>query len=266
MKRILQSHIFFIGEIIVLFVLSGIWFHVTPPGFYNKLGSIGYAYCHQIQARSFMIGTEQFAFCHRCTGLFLGIFITTVWQLPAKKAGKIFTKVKVAFAIFSLLFFIVDIINSSILLTQVPDKKLYTPSILIRSLSGLCIGTACSLLIHPIFNCVYWKESKFFEDPLDNKWLAAGLSVSELLALKLIFTNNIVILTIFDFLSSMTAIFFTACLYTTLILLFFHLESQFTSLREGKNFLLLGFLLALIQIISIDLLRYHLTGAWYWPV
>jgi uncharacterized membrane protein len=266
MKRILQSRTFFVGEILVFVFLSGLWFFFTLPGFYNKLSAIGYAFCHQIRTRSFMIGTEQFAFCHRCTGLFLGIFITTVWQLSAKKAGKIFTGGKIAFTIFSLLFFIIDIFNSSILLTLFTEKNLYMPSILVRTISGLCMGTTCSLLIHPIFNCVYWKAGEYSKDPLGNKWVAAGLLVSELLILGLIFTKNIAILTIFDLLSSLAAFFFTACLYTTLVLLFFRLEIQFTSLWQGKNFLLLGILLALIQINSIELLRYHLTGSWYWPV
>ncbi len=268
MLKIIRSKTFFIFEVATLFLFAFFWIVSTLPGFYNKLGAIGYAYCHQIPSRSFVFGNNQFAFCHRCTGLFLGILFAFIWQLPSKRAGKVFTGWKITFSFFSLLFYIVDALNGTVLTSFIAGRTitLYPPSAMLRTVSGLCLGSALGLLIYPIFNNVFWTNCNPNQGTLGSPRMAFRLLASELIALFLVFSENPIFLTIFDILSTLSAILFTACLYLLLILLFFRLEIRFNRLLEGRNFLLLGVLFAAAQITVLAFLRFRLTGMWYWPI
>jgi uncharacterized membrane protein len=266
MKKILLSRSFFIAEILLILALFGIWFSATLPGFYNKINAVGYAFCHQFKERSFLIDDMQFAFCHRCTGQLLGIFFAWMWQLPLGKYRKVFSFPKLVFIIFSVLFFLIDVINGTILFNFFPDKSFYEPSAVIRFISGLFVGTSCSFLIFPIFNNVFWNQGEVTVQPVRTKWLLFGLFSSEFSVLFLLFSKNQVILTIIDVVAVFTAILFLGLLYSILILLLIRFEIQFSSLWEGKNVLLAGIIVAIIQILIISTIRFRLTGVWYWAV
>ena len=266
MKKILLSRSFLITEILLILALFGIWFSVTLPGFYNKINAIGYAFCHQFKERSFLIDGVQSAFCHRCTGQLLGILIAWVWQLPLGKYRKVFSFPKILFIVFSFLFFLIDVINGTILFNFFPDKCFYEPSAVIRVISGLFVGTSCSFLIFPIFNNVFWNQCDVTIQPVRTTWLLFGLFLSEFLVIFLLFSGNHIILTIIDLITAFSIILFLGLLYSILILLLLHMEIQFSSLWEGKNVLLLGIIAAIVQILMISLIRFHLTGVWYWTI
>jgi hypothetical protein len=54
-------------------VVLGVWLLGTPPGLEGKADAIGYAICHQIAARSFLVNGEPLPLCARCTGTYLGV-------------------------------------------------------------------------------------------------------------------------------------------------------------------------------------------------
>ncbi len=265
MLKIIRSKAFFVLEIILLALFALLWVVSTLPGFYDKLAAIGYAYCHQIPSRSFLFGSHQFAFCHRCSGLFLGIAWAFIWQLPAGKAGKVFTPGKVIFCILSLFFYVADSLNNTSLTVFGSGHSLYPPSAILRTLSGFLMGTAITILIYPIFNNVFWIACDPDRGTLPSYKAKVGLFGTDLLTMVLLFSGNTFILTIFDVFSALAAILLTAGLYIMLILLFFRLEIRFDRFLEGKNFLLLGLLFAVVQITLIAFLRFRLTGVWYWP-
>ncbi len=265
MKKIVLSRAIFITEIIILFFLFGMWFAATLPGFYNKINAVGYAFCHQFPNRSFLIGDIQSAFCHRCTGQWAGILFASIWQVPLGKYQKIFSYPKILFIIFSFLFFLIDVVNGTILYNFYPEKCFYEPSALIRSISGMFVGTSCSFLIIPIFNNVYWNQGISRVQTAKKIWLISGLFFSEFIVLILLFSENKILLSIIDFLIAFSAILFLGLIYTVLMMLILRMEFQFSSLWEGKNLLLLGFSIAIVQILLISFVRFQITQFWYWP-
>src|SRR5215510_9270902 len=58
-----------IAAVIVLFA----WIMGTPQGIMGKADAIGYAICHQIAGRSFLIDGIPMPLCARCTGIYLGV-------------------------------------------------------------------------------------------------------------------------------------------------------------------------------------------------
>jgi uncharacterized membrane protein len=50
-------------------------------GLESALWQFGYVFCHQIPERSFFIDGHQFPICARCTGIFLGFIVTSVYIL-----------------------------------------------------------------------------------------------------------------------------------------------------------------------------------------
>ena len=88
----------------------------TPP---DRL--IGAAFCHQIAARS---PEHHFPFCHRCSGLFSGIFFGIIWFFRIATDNKVFSKKSVLQFAAAFILFIADILNSSRLLNihRYPDK------------------------------------------------------------------------------------------------------------------------------------------------
>jgi hypothetical protein len=53
--------------------LVGAWLWGVPGGLLQKLDLVGYAICHRILERSFVIGGRQLPLCARCTGIYLGV-------------------------------------------------------------------------------------------------------------------------------------------------------------------------------------------------
>ena len=45
---------------------------LAPGGLLDKADKVGYAVCHRITVRSFLIGERQMPLCARCTGQYLG--------------------------------------------------------------------------------------------------------------------------------------------------------------------------------------------------
>ncbi len=70
-----------IGLTVSLLVLLGIWLGgVTPAGWWEKIRLLGYAVCHQIEARSFFYHDMQSPLCARCTGMYLGGVLSVAFR------------------------------------------------------------------------------------------------------------------------------------------------------------------------------------------
>ena len=67
--------------ILIVIGLISIWMYYGPDGILGKADAVGYAVCHRIESRSFLIGEIQFSVCARCTGQYLGAVLGILFFL-----------------------------------------------------------------------------------------------------------------------------------------------------------------------------------------
>lgn len=114
------------------------------------LYKIGYAICHQIIERTFTVNGQPLPLCSRCTGIYLGMFITFGFYFLRK-----FLKNKnptlpppLLVNIFSLFFISLMVANAvSNLFGFGPQGNF------IRFVTGILFGFSIPLFLIPVFNC-----------------------------------------------------------------------------------------------------------------
>ena len=142
-------------------LVFGLWLIGTPEGVYGKTWAIGYAVCHQIPARSFLLGPQAegatMPLCARCTGTYLGVMVGFLAPLLLRRgrAGKLpHWSVLAALGLFTLVM-AVDGVNSYLNLFP-SGSPLYQPSNELRLLTGSLHGLTMASILYPVFNQSTW--------------------------------------------------------------------------------------------------------------
>lgn len=253
------------GILIILVMLAAVWFQFIPGDSSNHLFLIGYAFCHQNPERSPFAGTNQFTFCYRCTGLYVGILLSALWSFPLRKSINLFSKPLCIYVGLSLLFYLTDSLNASFLLPLFGLRPLYKDQEIIRFLSGFFMGTACSIVILSIFSRLFYFNPTVDKKPEKKNLQLFGFFISGFFATYILFNSENIFFKMFlNFLCSMTALSFLSVLYSILILIFSKTENEYHSIWEGKNILLTGLFFCFVQIGLLTLVRFHLTDTWSW--
>jgi uncharacterized membrane protein len=240
--------------------LLGLWLWFSPPGVFGKADAIGYAVCHQIAERSFTIGERKFPLCARCTGMYLGAFITFVYQLKRKRAGALPPR-KLWF-FFGLLFVLFAIDGSNSYLHFFENApSLYEPNNTFRLITGLGLGMCMAAVLYPIFHQTMW------DDWIDNPTMHSYVDILKLILYTIVIffiisSENSIFMFLFALLSTGTILFMLGLIYTVLITMLLKKENSFHQVSEIKWLALTGFCCAIAQIATMDLLRYRLTGTW----
>jgi uncharacterized membrane protein len=141
------------GTFAVLFL----WLAGTPAGPMGKAVAVGYAICHRIAERSFLIDLDPMPLCARCTGIYLGVLLGV---LLASARGRLRAvglppwPVLLVLAGFASIM-AVDGLNSYIqLFPNTPE--LYAPRNTLRLFTGLGFGLALIHVLLPLFNRTVW--------------------------------------------------------------------------------------------------------------
>jgi len=136
-----------------------IWWFGFPGGLYAKTFGIGSAVCHQLPSHSYFFGKHQFPLCARCTGQYLGFWVTTSflwWKRRLWTArwprGHLLLAVGLLFLLWAI-----DGVNSYVS-TFFGYMLLYAPHNLLRLLTGTGEGIALTLLVWPFFNMLVWRR------------------------------------------------------------------------------------------------------------
>ena len=132
----------------LIFVLICIRFQCAPSW------AVGAAFCHQMPDRSPMFGTAQLPFCFRCAGLFAGIFCALLYSLLRKEDEAMFSPRSIVFLAAALIFYGIDILNSTTLL----DVTIYPDQTHTRFLSGFAAGAGIAGFILPLYRNVFHTE------------------------------------------------------------------------------------------------------------
>ena len=240
--------------------LTVIWLFLTPHGLLGKADAVGYAVCHQIEARSFQINGRSFPLCARCSGLFLGALLGLIYQVVKGRKGRM--PPLGASLFFGLLAFawVFDGFNSFLML--VPSiSSLYTTQNWTRLVTGTGMGLAVSAILMPAFIQTMfstWEDQSAFKgwkSILIVVLAAAGLNL-------LLLLENPWVLYPLALLSAGGVLALLIMVYSTVLVMLFKRDNTYHSFRELLIPLVGGYILALLQIGVIDLVRYLLTGTW----
>jgi uncharacterized membrane protein len=246
--------------IISFLIILSVWLFYTPPGLLGKMDAIGYAVCHRIIARSYLIGDRALPLCARCTGMHLGCFFgLLVLMRRGKRGGLPIRKFLFIFALF-LMAFGLDGVNSYLnLINRFP--YLYTTQNWMRLVSGAFVGIGISAVIYPIFNQSMWRD--WIEEPVLKTWKQMGAMILvAILVFLAILSENPILLYPLAILSALNVLLVLSMIYTIIWVMLTRHDNQFNRILELRWYLLAGLTTAILQIAVMDYGRFLLTGTW----
>ena len=244
------------------------WMYIAPEGALGKLDAIGYAVCHRIDARSFHIGDRQLPLCARCTGEFYAAGIALIFQgFISGKRSRLPSRGIIAVLVLFFLAFGIDGSNSYLYLlkqtsegalSQIPN--LYIPNNTLRLFTGSGMGIALAAVLFPIVNQTLWREQ---DDRPTLEWKSFGILIGLTIILNLlILTDSLFVLYPIAYLSALGTLSLLVIVFAILWIMIMREDNTFTSARQLILPFASGLTLALLMILSIDLLRLQFTGTW----
>jgi uncharacterized membrane protein len=237
-----------------------VWLANTPAGLLGKADAVGYAVCHRIDARSFHLDERPIPLCARCSGMYLGALLGIGFQLSRGKPSRMPPLPIGLFFGLLALGFAFDGVNSYV--QFFPEVEgLYQPHNYLRLLTGTGMGLAISAILVPAFNQTVW------EDWDQQAGIGTWKQVASLVGLAIILDGFIIlenplILYPLAILSAMGVLIVLGAVYTLIWLMVFRKENQYKNYRQLWLPLMAGLMTALLQVATIDLVRYWLTGTW----
>ena len=246
--------------ILLLGILLVVWLILTPPGLLGKADAIGYAVCHRIAERSFLLGDRAVPLCSRCSGMYLGALVGMIYQAIRGRRGELPTRrIQWAFGFF-LLAFAIDGINSYLsFFPQAPG--LYTPQNGLRLLTGTLLGTAIAAFLIPTFHQVVWQQWQDRPAFSTFRQLFVVLVPAGFISAAIASENPILVYPL-AVLSVLSLLAILILAYTLLWVMLLKRENSFEKWQQLQPFLLLAALTTLAQIGLIDAGRFLLTGTW----
>jgi uncharacterized membrane protein len=244
------------------------WMYLSPEGALGKLDAIGYAVCHRIDARSFHIGDRQLPLCARCTGEFFAAGIALIFQIfVGGKRSKLPSRGIIAVLVVFFLAFGIDGSNSYLYLLKQTGggalesiPNLYIPNNILRLFTGSGMGIALAAVLYPIVNQTIWRE---LDERPALEWKPFGALMALIAVLDLlILTESPIVLYPAAYISALGTFSLLGIVFAILWMIIMREDNSFTSLREMALPFLSGCTLALLMILSIDLLRLKFTGTW----
>ena len=244
------------------------WMYISPEGALGKLDAVGYAVCHRIDARSFQIDDRQLPLCARCTGEFYAAGFALVFQVfTGGKRSKLPSRGIIAVLVLFFLAFGIDGSNSYLYLLKQTSQgtldkipNLYVPNNILRLFTGSGMGIALAAVLYPVVNQTLWRE---VDDRPALEWKSFGILVGLTVILNLlILTDNPIVLYPIAYLSALGTLSLLVIVFAILWIMIMRQDNAFEHARQLWLPFLSGFTLAMLMILSIDLVRLQFTGTW----
>ena len=244
------------------------WMYISPEGALGKLDAIGYAVCHRIDARSFQIDDRQLPLCARCTGEFYAAGFALIFQVfMSGKRSKFPSRGIIAVLVLFFLAFGIDGSNSYLYLLKqtsqgVLDKipNLYIPNNTLRLFTGSGMGIALAAVLYPVVNQTLWRN---LDDRPALEWRPFGILVGLIALINLlVLADSPIILYPIAYLSALGTLSLLVIVFAILWIMLMRQDNTFETPRQLWLPFLSGFTLAMLMILSIDLLRLQFTGTW----
>lgn len=243
------------------------WFIIAPEGALGKLDAIGYAVCHRIDERSFQINDRQLPLCARCTGEFYAAGIALIFQaVVSGRRSKLPSRGILAMLVLFFLAFGIDGSNSYLYLLkqtsggleQIPN--LYIPNNTLRLFTGSGMGIALAAILFPVVNQTLWHS-------LDNRpaleWKQLGILAAIIAAINLlVLTDSPIVLYPIAYISALGTLSLLVLVFGILWIIIMKQDNTFEHPRQLWLAFASGLTLALLLVLTIDLLRLQFTGTW----
>ena len=241
-------------------ILTAVWLTLTPDGLLGKAHAVGYAVCHQIDARSFHIFDHAMPLCARCSGMFAGAMLGLVYQIAQGRKGKMPPLWVMIILGLMALAWVLDGTNSFTML--IPGiNSVYETQNWTRLVTGTGMGMALSAILLPSFIqtvFVRWDE----ESALGNWKQVFGLMLIAAALDILILLEIPWVLYPIALISSAGVLVLLTMVYTMVLVMLTKKDNTFTKFTYLVNYLIGGYIIALAQIGAVDILRYFWTGTW----
>ena len=244
------------------------WMYLSPEGALGKLDAIGYAVCHRIDARSFHIDDRQLPLCARCTGEFYAAGVALIFQVfVSGKRSKLPSRGIIAVLVLFFLAFGIDGSNSYLYLLKQTSQgaldkipNLYIPNNILRLFTGSGMGIALSAVLYPIINQTLWRD---LDDRPALDWKSFGGLVALIIVLNLlVLTDSLFVLYPVAYVSALGTLSLLVIVFAILWIMIMRQDNSFENVRQLWLPFLSGLTLALLMILSIDLVRLQFTGTW----
>jgi len=243
------------------------WFIIAPEGALGKLDAIGYAVCHRIDARSFQIDERQLPLCARCTGEFYAAGLALLFQaivsgrrskLPSRGVMAVLFAFFVAFGVDGTNSYIYLLKQTSGGLEQIPN--LYIPNQTLRLFTGSGMGIALAAMLYPVINQSLWRT---LDDRPALEWKQLGILTTAIIVINLlILTDSPFVLYPIAYISALGTLSLLVVVFGLLWTIIMKQDNTFEHPRQLWLAFASGLTLALLLVLSIDLVRLQFTGTW----
>ena len=221
---------------------------------------MGYAVCHRITERSFMINGRQFPLCARCTGMYLGAALTLLTLgLAGRWRWSDLPPLKLLLVLLGLIGIMgIDGINSY--LHFFPNAPhVYQPQNWLRLTTGMGTGLAMGLIMWPALAQTLWANAEF--RPIISSWRElAGFVALLLVGIFLLLSNQALLLYVLAIVSIFGLLGILLSINLVLGLILLHRDGRALTWRETAVPLLIGLTLAIIELSLISTIRLSITG------
>ncbi len=231
-----------------------------PGGVLGHADLVGYAICHRITERSFVIGGVQLPLCARCTGTYLGALsgFAVMYLLGRRRAANLPpVHILVIFVGFVAIMGF-DGVNSY--LTLFPGlPHLYEPQNWLRLTTGTFEGIALAGVVLPIFNQTMWADATG-ERALRNVRELGVVMLGGIAMILIVLAEPPLLLYPLAILSSGSVLWFITLINSFMATIIARRENRASSWRQAAPMLLVGLALALVELSVIDFGRAYLTN------
>lgn len=220
----------------------------------------GYTLCHRLTGHSFHVAGRQLPLCARCTGMYLGIFITFVTLLLAGRERRAeFPSLRLSLLLLGFVGLMgIDGLNSySHFFPDAPH--LYEPQNWLRLTTGMGTGLAMGLFAFPSLSQTLWRRPDY-RQTLTSRAELGGLFLLAALVVLLVLSNLEPLLYVLAITSAMGIVIILTVLNTVMLLILTRREGKATGWRTALLPLAIGLAFALTQIAVLSFVRYTLTG------
>lgn len=251
-----------VGVVIAAALVIGLWMLGTPPGIEGKANAIGYAICHRIPARSFLLNGMPLPLCARCTGIYLGVMTGFLLAVASGRTRASRLPPLRVLAVLGAFVVIMGLDGVNSYLHLFPGARgVYEPHNWLRLVTGMFCGAAMFHVVFPVFNGIVWRSPERGRS-LNNLRELAGVCAVCAGVIVLVLTERPVFLWVFGLLSALGVGLMLTLIGTVLFVSVTRRDRSATRWQHLALPLLAGLTIALIEIGAIDIVRYALTGTW----
>jgi hypothetical protein len=137
---------------------------------------------------------------------------------------------------------------------------LYVPNNTLRLFTGSGMGIALAAVLYPVINQSLWRE---LDDRPALEWKSFGILIALIAVINLlVLTDSLIVLYPIAYLSALGTLSLLVLVFTILWIIIMKQDNTFDNIRQLWLPFASGFTLAMLMILSIDLLRLQFTGTW----